>query len=274
MVIDYSKIYDVDMCRGDAHKAIKAFSKGDRPTRRNFLDQSPANNHYSLLAYLSNQINDGIIVEVGTYFGTGTIALANNPSNRVITYDILPTFQAAVLGFSTDGQPALPLEQIEKAKKFAPHYDLDSILGEIDRNFLPLNIEIMVKEDGDALGENEVIVTTIDEKRECTIIRRDNDPNLLLKSNLLFVDAAHDGIMEKQIYDFLCENNYKGILLLDDISLNKEMAFFWQNIDKKKYDITEIGNGIGGTLWRSGTGLVDFSDNVEIIRPTTPPAFT
>ena len=243
MKIDYSKIYDEDLRKGDAHMAILQDYR-----REEFLDQTSTASHYSWLAYLSNQISNGIIIEVGSFLGLGTIALANNPSNRVITYDLLPILQAGVGGYF--------VEEI------------------IDKNFFPLNIEVMVKEDGNILGEEEATVTMLDARKEVNTFQRPNDPKTIIKSDLIFLDAAHDGKMEQEIYDFLCRNDYKGILLLDDISLNKEMALFWRGIDKKKYDITEIGHGKDDDFNRSGTGLVDFSGNVEIVRPTSPPALT
>src|SRR5579872_2416816 len=40
----------------------------------------------------------------------------------------------------------------------------------------------------------------------------------LLASPLIFLDIApHDGHMEYEFYQWLCENDYKGILVLDDI---------------------------------------------------------
>jgi hypothetical protein len=76
------------------------------------------------------------------------------------------------------------------------------------------------------------------------------DPRLL-HAPLILLDTYHDGIFEKQFYDHLKTNDYRGLLILDDIHLNEPMRRFWNNIDKKKEDITEFGH------W-SGTGLVDF----------------
>lgn len=67
----------------------------------------------------------------------------------------------------------------------------------------------------------------------------------------IFLDVDHDGIYENKIYDYLKSINWKGILLLDDIHLNDSMKEFWNRIEEKKYDITNIGH------W-SGTGMVVF----------------
>ena len=73
----------------------------------------------------------------------------------------------------------------------------------------------------------------------------------LEKCPVIFLDVDHDGIYEDIFYDRLKSINWKGILILDDIHLNDPMKKFWNRIEEKKYDITNIGH------W-SGTGLVIF----------------
>lgn len=68
---------------------------------------------------------------------------------------------------------------------------------------------------------------------------------------IIFLDVDHDGIYEDIFYDHLKSIDWKGILILDDIHLNEPMKNFWNRIEEKKYDITNIGH------W-SGTGLVVF----------------
>lgn len=74
----------------------------------------------------------------------------------------------------------------------------------------------------------------------------------LLSSAMILLDTEHDGTYESQVYAFLKDNHYKGLLVLDDIHLNAEMKNFWHSIDLPKEDLTDIGH------W-SGTGLVDFA---------------
>ena len=76
------------------------------------------------------------------------------------------------------------------------------------------------------------------------------DPDLL-KADVILLDTYHDGTFEKQVYDFLTEKSYKGILLVDDTRLNKEMMTFWASITHVKEDLTSIGH-------YSGTGVVYF----------------
>lgn len=91
-----------------------------------------------------------------------------------------------------------------------------------------------------------------------------NEANLLLSANIIFLDTAHEGPFEHQIYNFLVENSYSGILILDDIHWNKPMKEFWNSINTLKYDVTDIGHGIcpDGI---AGTGIVDFNNNIRII---------
>jgi hypothetical protein len=73
----------------------------------------------------------------------------------------------------------------------------------------------------------------------------------LLESPLIILDTDHDGIFEQRLYLFLKENDYKGLLLLDDMHLNAPMIDFWSSISDSKEDITDLGH------W-AGTGLVEF----------------
>ena len=70
-------------------------------------------------------------------------------------------------------------------------------------------------------------------------------------SLLCFWDTFHNGDFETEFVNYLTEIKYKGLVLFDDIHLNKEMQDFWDGLKLEKYDITEIGHF-------SGTGLVNF----------------
>lgn len=77
-----------------------------------------------------------------------------------------------------------------------------------------------------------------------------DDPRLL-SAPVILLDTYHDGFFENEFYQFLRKNNYKGLLVLDDIHLNNPMREFWKRIEEPKEDLTDIGH------W-SGTGIVDF----------------
>lgn len=171
------------------------------------INDIAGHHHYKLLAYLSLNLN-GLIVELGTHHGTGTLALCSNEKNRVISYDIKDIF-----GLS----------------------------------HVPENLTLRV----------ENILNSLDGMEQ------------LLDAELIFMDTAHTGDFEQTIFDWLKENNYGGILLLDDIFWANEMIKFWEGIDITKYDLTDIGHGdpkdiLGPAGNVPGTGLVDFSNKVKI----------
>jgi hypothetical protein len=144
------------------------------------------NEHYKLLAHLANNLHDATIYDIGTYKGLSAIAMASNPSNCVVSYDI--------------------------------------------GNFLdcttPTNVEFKI---GD-----------------CYL-----DPGML-ESPLISLDVdPHDGEFEKQFISYLVANDYKGIVICDDIHLNPQMQDFWDSVTVKKFDVTEVGH-------YSGTGMIVF----------------
>jgi predicted O-methyltransferase YrrM len=53
-----------------------------------FARQVPGE-HYALLCYLSTKFNDSTILDLGTWAGWSAVSLAQNPTNTVITYDIV-----------------------------------------------------------------------------------------------------------------------------------------------------------------------------------------
>jgi hypothetical protein len=73
--------------------------------------------------------------------------------------------------------------------------------------------------------------------------------NILLSAKFILLDTFHDGSFEQEFLNYLKSINYSGVLILDDIYLNNEMRFFWENINEDKLDITNIGHS-------SGTGVV------------------
>jgi hypothetical protein len=142
--------------------------------------------HYKLLAHLANNLHNATLYDIGTCRGLSAIAMASNPSNRVVSYDI--------------------------------------------ENFLdctaPANVEFKI---GD-----------------CYL-----DPGMLT-SPLISLDVdPHDGEFEKRFIDYLIANNYKGMVICDDIHLSPQMQNFWNNVTVKKFDVTEFGHC-------TGTGMIVF----------------
>ena len=111
------------------------------------------------------------------------------------------------------------------------------------------------------------------------------DADHILQSPLIFFDAGtyapntgEDGSLESATYKFLRDNNYRGILILDDIHISDKSNAVWNGITTKKYDLTAVGHGYSRSietkyinghprtgLLLSGTGLVDFSGSCNII---------
>jgi hypothetical protein len=76
----------------------------------------------------------------------------------------------------------------------------------------------------------------------------------IAKSPFVCLDVdPHDGLQETDFVERLVRHNYRGLLLLDDINVNKNMRMFWENLPSnlKKLDATHLGH-------HSGTGIVVF----------------
>jgi hypothetical protein len=145
--------------------------------------------HYKLLAYYSSNIENGIILDIGTNRGCSSLALAYNPSNKVHSFD---------------------LYDLKELSQYPPNitYHIDFVTNP--------KYEQIVKD-----------------------------------SEFILLDTFHDGVFEAQMYQYLTDLNWKGVLMLDDIHLNEEMKSFWDNIKLAKVDVTNVGHV-------TGTGLVFF----------------
>jgi len=75
--------------------------------------------------------------------------------------------------------------------------------------------------------------------------------NIVKDADLVFIDIDHTGYTERIMIDELEKIGYKGLVILDCIKLNEEMATFWNSITQEKFNISAYGH------W-SGTGLVNF----------------
>jgi len=151
---------------------------------------------FRLYAYLSEKVNYTTILEVGTRHGGSTVALSANPSNDVITYDII-------------------------------HWDTHDMLDKI-------NIQAHI---GNFMEDN-IDYTDI------SIVMIDVDP--------------HDGLQEPPMLQFLLDQEWSGLLLLDDIGpLWPAIQAWWDSLPYEKYDLTDIGH-------YSGTGLVNIGNKFTI----------
>ena len=142
----------------------------------------------------------------------------------------------------------------------------------LDRSMLyTFDIKDLKSESFKKFVNNYCIHSSLEDIFDYTI--RDKYKNVLLESEIIMIDIdPHNGVLEYELYSWLFENNYEGIILFDDIFLEKghtannydttyqSIKIFWNKIpDKYKLDITHLGH------W-SGTGLVSFNTNKNIIK--------
>ena len=159
-----------------------------------FFNHKAGWEHYRLLSHLSWQFPPGTtLVDIGTSCGFSALALAHNPTIKVITYNIQDD-----IGQQTCSARDKP------------------------------NIEHRIK--------------------NCL-----DDIDTLLQSPLIMLDTAHEGDFEREVITALLANNYKGVIICDDIYLNAPMIHFWNWAPVQKRDISSVGH------W-SGTGLLIFDE--------------
>ena len=71
------------------------------------------NEHYALLCYLTNKFNNVTMLDMGTWAGWSAISLAQNPSNKIITYDIVDELDRVQGGINVKDR-FLSLSNIER----------------------------------------------------------------------------------------------------------------------------------------------------------------
>jgi len=174
--------------------------------------------YHAILAHLSTYFNDSIIVDLGTHRGGSAAALSYNKSNEVYTFDITPQDEAVEL-FKED-----------------EYKNITYIIGNcIENNWY-----------GQPLGP---FSTNLSEPLK-------SEKEIFLSSELIFLDIdPHDGIQEAQVLDFLIENNYKGIMVCDDIGhQHPPMHDWWESIELPTYSIRNKYAAL------KGTGIICFND--------------
>lgn len=85
MTVDYQKVLDTDVSF-----LTKYYYKKVGHIKNSFLKQIPQLEHYKLLTYLSFQFDNALLIDAGTLHGISALCLSQNPTNRVISYDIEP----------------------------------------------------------------------------------------------------------------------------------------------------------------------------------------
>lgn len=142
------------------------------------------------------------------------------------------------------------------------HYRLLRYIG---RNFMGSIYEVGTHRGASSTSLSEavrkIITYDIQSWEKCSISTNEyrvknplEDIKELSLAGLIFYDTAHDGVVEREFMTALENNNFNGIVVLDDIYLNDEMKSFWNDIKQYKEDWTDVGH------W-SGTGVVYFNYN-------------
>ena len=76
--------------------------------------------------------------------------------------------------------------------------------------------------------------------------------------DLIVIDVdPHDGLQEPPMVEFIINQGFEGLILLDDIHLNSAMNEMWDNFEYEKYDATEVGHF-------SGTGILNIGNKYEL----------
>ena len=74
-------------------------------------------------------------------------------------------------------------------------------------------------------------------------------PDLIFSAPFILLDTYHNGDFEQEFMDKLIEIEYHGLVMFDDIHLNRQMQTFWHGIAQVKWDVTHMGH-------HTGTGIV------------------
>ena len=87
-----------------------------------------------------------------------------------------------------------------------------------------------------------------------------SEKEIFLSSELIFLDIdPHDGVQEPQVLDFLITNDWKGVMVCDDIGhQHPPMHDWWNSIELPTYTIRNKYAAL------KGTGVVCF-DGQEIL---------
>ena len=86
-------------------------------------------------------------------------------------------------------------------------------------------------------------------------------PDEFIKIKIIMIDTEHFGDEEETMIKILADNNFSGIIILDDIhhpnpTLKFPMEKLWNNITYKKYDITKYAHF-------SGTGIILMNTDID-----------
>ena len=176
--------------------------------------------YYAILVHLSTYFTDSVIVDLGTNRGGSAAALSYNRSNEVYTFDITINEEAISL-----------FEQYENITYLIGNCIENNWHGQPQINPPGLRIRPLKSE-----------------------------KEIFLSSELIFLDIdPHDGVQEPQVLDFLITNDWKGIMVCDDIgghsnNFHPRMRDWWNSIELATYNI------VNKYASDTGTGIICFND--------------
>ena len=176
--------------------------------------------YYAILVHLSTYFTDSVIVDLGTNRGGSAAALSYNRSNEVYTFDIAINDEALSL-----------FEQYENITYLIGNCIENNWHGQPQINPPGLRIRPLKSE-----------------------------KEIFLSSELIFLDIdPHDGVQEPQVLDFLITNDWKGIMVCDDIgghsnNFHPRMRDWWNSIELATYNI------VNKYASDTGTGIICFND--------------
>lgn len=71
---------------------------------RNYFYMDCGKEHYKLLIAISFLFNNSTFIDIGSHLGESAIALASNPTNSVISFDIVDTYKSYIDKIKDDGR--------------------------------------------------------------------------------------------------------------------------------------------------------------------------
>ena len=201
-----------------------------------FWDMNRYHKYYRILAYFSTFYDNEILVDIGTRRGHSAASLAYNENNVVYTYND-----------KGDGND----------DAFNPEGPENNVFEKMT-NIKPFILSNYHEEDNDGHGAGAL----------GNILGENEHKNILLKSSLIFMDVdPHSGDKETALFDFLVENDYKGITLWDDIA---DQLRGW--FEEKESDIRNNRPhltifDLNDYSWKAGgTGVICFGEQEVILK--------
>jgi predicted O-methyltransferase YrrM len=196
-----------------------------------------------MIITLSNEILDKIQLKNHEYLVESAYYDLPSGNQEYRLYSYLTTFfnNITILDIGTmNGRSAISLSHNETNKVIS--YDINNHINNTKHKiYTKKNIEFRIKD-----------------------VLKDLDEEFIKNVKIVMIDIDHYETIEKIIINRLKELNFKGIIILDDITNHPEpdinicMNRLWNSIEGKKYDVTKYGH------W-SGTGIIVLDDNIDFL---------